>query len=53
METDNLYPSRMYADLSDHMKVIVRGVAKEKFLAMFFLKRSDVKNVQLKDDFKM
>ena len=48
METDDLHAGKGYADLTDDERAIVRGVAKEKFLAVFFLERSDVKNVQLK-----
>ena len=42
----------MYNDLTDAKQAIVRGVAKEKFLAVLFLERSDVKSLQLKDNVK-
>jgi hypothetical protein len=52
METDDLHAGKVNADLTDAERAIVRGVAKEKFLAVLILKRSDMKNVQLKDCFE-
>ena len=53
METDDIYAGKVYADLTDVERSIVRGVAKEKFLAVLLLERSDVKNVQLKTMLRM
>ena len=52
MKTDDLHAGKVYADLTDAQQALVRGVSKEKFLAVLFLKRSDVKNAQLKDNIK-
>jgi hypothetical protein len=52
METDDLYPGRLHTDFTDPEQVRVRAIAKEKFLAVLFLGRSDAKKLNLKDKVK-
>ena len=52
METNDLHAGKVYANLTDDERAIFRGVAKDKFLAVLFLKRINMKNVQLNDNVK-